>query len=233
MKTISGGLSGALNYAEADIVLCPVTYYDTETFTDFKKFAEQKSSGLTIPTEGDTYTLGSAVITILGVNCGSDTNDTSIILKVQYGDTSFLFTGDATAVAEQAVLSKEYDLSATVLKVGHHGSDGSSGDAWINAVNPEYAVISVGANNSYGHPTDEVLSRLHNAEIKTYRTDLNGDITAVSDGKTVTFTTDKSASDEEIFHAGGTTAAATSVTSAVFTSTTKNTTTTTKTTKKG
>lgn len=197
-----GGLSGALNYAAADLVLCPVTSFDSDAFNDFKRYAEEKSSGLTVPSVGDTYELGSADIEILGVNGGSETNDTSIILMIEYGETSFLFTGDGERDAEQAVLNSGADLSATVLKVGHHGSDTSTSYVWLNEIMPEYAVISVGEGNSYDHPTDAVLSRLRDAEITTYRTDLHGDIVAVSDGKTVTFTTDKTASEEEIFTAG-------------------------------
>ena len=199
-----GGLSGAFNYATADLVLCPVTAYDSDAFNDFKSYAEQKSSGLTVPSVGDTYELGSADIEILGVNGGSETNDSSIILMIEYGETRFLFAGDAERDAEQAVLDSGADLSATVLKVGHHGSDSSTSYVWLNEIMPEYAVISVGEGNSYDHPTDAVLSRLRDADVTTYRTDLNGDILAVSDGKKVTFTTDKTASEEDIFTAGST-----------------------------
>lgn len=197
-----GGLSGALNYAMADLVLCPVTSYDSEAFEDFKRYAEEKSNGLIVPSIGDIYELGSADVEILGVNGGSETNDTSIILMIEYGETSFLFTGDGERDAEQAVLNSGADLSATVLKIGHHGSDTSTSYVWLNEIMPEYAVISVGKDNSYNHPTDAVLSRLRDADVTTYRTDLHGDIVAVSDGKTVTFTTDKTASEEDIFTAG-------------------------------
>ena len=121
---------------------------------------------------------------------------------IKYGDTKFLFTGDAEREAEQVILNSGADLSCDVLKVGHHGSDTSTSYVWLNAILPEYAVISVGKENSYGHPTDAVLSRLRDADVKTYRTDLNGDIYVTSDGKTVTIKTDKTASDDEIFKAG-------------------------------
>lgn len=199
-----GGIPGALNYADADLILSPVTSGDTDAFNDFKKYAEQKGNGLTVPNVGDTYELGSADIEILGVNASSDTNNSSIILMIEYGETRFLFTGDAERDAEQAVLNRGTDLSATVLKVGHHGSDTSTSYVWLNAILPEYAVISVGEGNSYNHPTDAVLSRLRDADVKTYRTDLNGDIFVKSDGKTVTFSSDKSATEEEIFTPGKT-----------------------------
>lgn len=200
-----GGLPGAFSYTTADMTLCPVTDYNSDAFADFARYAQEKGGGITVPSVGDTYSLGSAEVTILGVNGGSDTNDTSIVLKVQYGETSFLFTGDAEREAEQAMLNAGADLSATVLKVGHHGSDTSTTYPFLREVMPEYAVISVGANNSYGHPTAGALSRLRDAGATIFRTDLQGDIFAVSDGKTVTFTTSRQASQEEILQGAGST----------------------------
>ena len=188
-----GGLPGAFNYTTADITLCPVRSYDSKAFDDFKKYAEEKGGGITIPSVGDTYTLGSATITILGVNGGSDTNDTSIILMIQYGKTSFLFTGDAEREAEQAVINSGVDLSATVLKVGHHGSDTSTSYLFLRNIAPKYAVISVGDGNSYGHPTEDTLSRLRDADVTVFRTDLQGDIYCTSDGSTVSFTVTRNA----------------------------------------
>ena len=138
-----GGLPGAFNYTTADLTLCPVKSYDSNAFEDFAKYAEQKGNGITVPKQGDTYALGSAKVKILGLNGSSETNDTSIILRIDYGETSFLFTGDAERNAEQAVLNKGIDLSATVLKVGHHGSDTSTGYVFLREIMPKYAVISV------------------------------------------------------------------------------------------
>lgn len=188
-----GGLSGALNAASADLVLSPVTSFDSEAFRDFKKYADLNGNGLVVPSVGDEYQLGSADVKILGVNGGEDTNDTSIILKITYGETSFLFTGDAEREAEQAVLNMKADLSATVLKVGHHGSDTSTTYPFLREIMPQYAVISVGAGNSYGHPTDNTLSRLKDAGAEIFRTDLSGDVTITSDGKTVSVATEKAA----------------------------------------
>ncbi len=195
-----GGLPGAYNYAAVDLTLCPVKSYDSDAFSDFAKYA----GSLTVPSVGDIYELGSADVKILGVNGGNDTNDTSIILKVIYGETSFLFTGDAEYNAEQTVLNRGADLSANVLKVGHHGSDTSTGYQFLREIMPEYAIISCGKGNSYGHPTDTVLSRLRDADVKVYRTDLNGDITVTSDGKTVSVSANKSASNDAIMTPGST-----------------------------
>jgi len=122
-----------------------------------------------------------------------DPNDTSIVLKVSYGDTSFLFTGDAERTAEADILDAGYDLSSTVLKVGHHGSDTSTSYPFLREIMPEYAVIQVGAGNSYGHPTEDTLSRLRDADVEVYRNDLQGTIICTSDGETVAFTTEKNA----------------------------------------
>lgn len=188
-----GGLPGAFNYATSDLTLCPVTSYDSDAFSDFEKYANIKGGGITVPCVGDTYTLGSAAVTILGVNSSEDTNDTSIVLKIQYGETSFLFTGDAERPAEQVILNSGTDLSATVLKVGHHGSDSSTTYPFLREIMPTYAVISVGEGNGYGHPTDDVLSRLRDADVTVFRTDMQGDIYCVSDGKEVAFTVERNA----------------------------------------
>lgn len=199
-----GGLPGAFKYASSKLTLCPTNNYDSDAFNDFKLAAEQSGGGITVPKVDDVYSLGSSKVTILGVNGGSDTNDTSIVLKVTYGKTSFVFAGDAERDAEQAILNRGTDISATVLKVGHHGSDTSTSYLWLREVMPDYAVISVGKGNSYGHPTDDTLSRLRDADVKTYRTDLNGDITFTSDGTKVTAKTQKTASDDKIFSPGST-----------------------------
>ena len=198
-----GGLPGAFNYTTADLTLCPTTNYDSDAFNDFKKYADKSGGGITIPSAGDTYTLGSATIDILAVNDGSDTNNTSIVLKITYGSTAFLFTGDAEREVEQAILNRGADLSATVLKVGHHGSDTSTTYPFLREIMPEYAIISVGEGNSYGHPTDNNLSRLRDADVTVYRTDLNGDIFVTSDGQSVSISSDKSVSKDEIMTPGG------------------------------
>ena len=197
-----GGLPGAFNYASADLTLCPVKSYDSDAFNDFVKYADKNGNGITIPEIGEIYRLGSATVTILGVNAGSDVNDTSIVLKIQYGDTSFLFTGDAEREAEQAILNSGMDLSATVLKVGHHGSDTSTTYPFLREIMPQHAVISVGKDNSYDHPTDNTLSRLRDADVTVLRTDLHGDVYFTSDGTTVSVSTEKTASEDEVMTPG-------------------------------
>lgn len=115
----------------------------------------------------------------------------SVVVRLDYGEASFLFTGDAEAENEREMLSAGCDLDVDVLKVGHHGSNYSSTDVFLAAVTPRYAVISVGEGNSYGHPSDETLERLYakGAEM-VYRTDLNGTVIIETDGSDYTVTTD-------------------------------------------
>jgi competence protein ComEC len=182
-----GGIAGALNYASVLRVLCPVTGYSTKAFNNFVKAVQRHGQSITIPSVGDRFSLGSASCRVLAVNSSDDTNESSIVLHITYGSTSFLFTGDAEQEAENMMLSRSYDLKSDVLKVGHHGSASSTGYRFLREVDPDYAVISVGKDNSYGHPTETVLSRLRDADVTTFRTDLQGDIICTSDGRTVSF----------------------------------------------
>ena len=198
-----GGLSGALNYASVGTAYCPVTTGTTETFQSFVKYLAQWGKQITVPTAGEAFALGGAQVQILGpLHSAEDSNDNSIVLKVSFGATSFLFTGDAERAEEQDLLNAGVNLQSTVLKVGHHGSDTSTSYPFLRAVAPQYAVISVGAGNSYGHPTEAVLSRLRDAGVTTFRTDMQGEITAVSDGQTINFSTAKNAAAETLANAG-------------------------------
>ena len=189
-----GGLSGALNYASVDAAYAPVQEAQTRVFESFVYYLDQQEVSITVPEAGDTFDLGSAQVEILGpVEEYSDTNDTSLVLRVTYGQTSFLFTGDMETTAEEDLLDAYWDLSANVLKVAHHGSDTSSGMEFLQAVDPDYAVISVGADNDYGHPSPEVLERLDGLGLPVYRTDELGTICCVSDGETVNFAFEKNA----------------------------------------
>lgn len=183
-----GGLSGALHYATADKVLCPVTSYDSEAFRDFVKTVNGQGLTVTVPQAGDTFPLGAANVEILHCDpYNQNPNNTGIVLRVTYGETSFLFTGDAEKEVEDRILDDGYHVQSTVLHVGHHGSGTSTSYHWLYEVQPVYGIISVGGDNSYGHPHESVLSRLQDADVEVYRTDKHGDIICTSDGKTVTF----------------------------------------------
>jgi len=189
-----GGLTGALNYATASVALSPVTSYDSKAFTNFANIVAKQGLELQRPQPEDTFSLGSATIIVLGpVKDYDDTNNTSIVVKVLFGETSYLLTGDMERKAELDLIESGADLSADVLKIGHHGSNTSSSYAFLNEVMPSYAVISCGEGNSYGHPHEEVLSRLRDADTVLYRTDLQGDIILTSDGTNIYFETGRNA----------------------------------------
>lgn len=189
-----GGLAAVLSVYPAEYVFSPVDDHDTTCFENFKEKADEQGLELISPEVGSVWPLGSAEITVLGpVTEYEDTNETSIVLCVDYGETSFLFTGDAGEESEHDMLDLWETLSATVLKVGHHGSNSSTGYRWLYEVAPTYGVISCGTDNDYGHPHEEPLSRLRDAGVQLYRTDLQGHIICRSDGRTVTFTTSREA----------------------------------------
>ena len=189
-----GGIPGALQYATVDTVYCASTSYTTKAFKNFVKAAENRGASITVPARGMSFNLGSAVCTILAVNTDSgDLNNSSIVMRIVYGNNSFLFTGDAEQLVEDFLLDDGAPLRSDVLKVGHHGSRSSTSYVFLRAVMPKYAVICVGTGNSYGHPTTNVLSRLRDAEVTTFRTDKHGDIICVSDGQNITFTPSKNA----------------------------------------
>ena len=146
-----GGIPGALQYATVDVVYCPQTTHTTQVFKKFVTAVTNRGSSITVPTTGMTFALGSAQCTILAVNVKkSDPNNSSIVMRIVYGETSFLFTGDAEREVEQSILNSGMTLKSTVLKVGHHGSDTSTTYPFLREIMPEYAVISVGKGNSYG-----------------------------------------------------------------------------------
>ncbi|NCC67409.1 MAG: MBL fold metallo-hydrolase [Clostridia bacterium] len=187
-----GGLSGALNFATAQLVYCPVTEYDSEAFSNFVKTLEKQGLFITVPSDGDSFYLGSALVQIIGpLDEYEEVNDNSIVLKVTYGKTSFLFMGDAMSDSVNDIMDSGYDINCTVLKVGHHGSEASTPYRFLYLSEPKYAVISCGADNPYGHPHEEVLSRLVDADVTVYRTDKNGTVVCKSDGENVSFTTEK------------------------------------------
>ena len=189
-----GGIAGALQFATVDTVYCPVTSYSSKAFNNFVKAVSNRGSSITVPSAGESFYLGSASCKIIAVNTANDDpNNTSIVMRITYGSTSFMFTGDAEAVVEQTLINRGEALRSTVLKVGHHGSSSSTSYVWLRNVMPEYAVISVGADNTYGHPTEAVLSRLRDADVKTFRTDMQGDIICTSNGSTVSFTVSRNA----------------------------------------
>ncbi|MGB4659998.1 MAG: ComEC/Rec2 family competence protein, partial [Mobilitalea sp.] len=187
-----GGLPGALNYAKVDHAMSSVTSYDSEAFRDYLKYLDKQGVPLTVPKVGDKFSLGSASFTVLSSTHNTDNpNNDSIDLKMVYGKYTFLLTGDAEREVEEEILNSGFDISSTVLQVGHHGGDTSTTYPFLREIMPKYAVISVGKGNTYGHPTDAVLSKLRDADVKVLRTDMQGDIIFTSDGTNLSYTVEK------------------------------------------
>ncbi len=190
-----GGLPSVLSVYPTGAVYAPTRTYSSNAFDDFAYYTDQQGLTIEIPSPGDVFSLGEARVTVLGpVQSYPDPNDTSLVLRIDYGETSFLFTGDMETTAEEDMLNYWEEgpgndtVRADVLKVGHHGSSTSTGYRFLYEVEPEYGVISVGTGNSYGHPHEEPLSRLRDAGVTVLRTDELGHIQAVSDGREITFT---------------------------------------------
>lgn len=187
-----GGLSGALNYATVDEAYCSELEYDTKTFKNFVKYLEKLGVNLQVPEVGQELTLGSATGQIIGpVITAEEGNNNSIVIRIEYGNTSFLFTGDAEYEEEKSIMESGAKLKSNVLKVGHHGSTYSTSRDFLKKVDPQYAIISVGKNNDYGHPHDKLLSRLKEKSVQVFRTDLQGTIICNSDGNDVIFSVEK------------------------------------------
>lgn len=187
-----GGLPAVLAVYPTAAVYAPTNTYSSKIFDKFLYYTNQQGLSVTIPTPGDHIAPEGLDIQFLGpVQSYADPNNTSLVLRLEYGDTSFLFTGDMETQAENDMLDywgSDFDWHTDVLKVGHHGSNTSTGYRFLNAVMPTYGVISVGEGNSYGHPHEEPLSRLTQAGVTLFRTDELGHVIFASDGQTITVT---------------------------------------------
>ena len=194
-----GGLAAVMAKFPANHVYSPVTEASTKCFRDFVKYTQQQGLQVEVPAVGTVWPLGSATVTMLGpVTQYSETNNTSLVLRIDYGNTSFLLTGDMENTAETDLVNSGANLKADVLQVGHHGSSTSTGYLFLNAVLPEMGVISCGAGNKYGHPHEETLSILRDAKVDVYRTDLQGTITIGSDGQNFTVGTERFVPDSQL-----------------------------------
>lgn len=183
-----GGLDVIITKFDCDKIIMPDCTNDTVTYRDVIDAMSYKGYKNTLPVVGQKYQLGDAGFTIIApAQKYDDTNSNSVGILLSHGDKNFLFTGDAEEAAEADMVSTGIDIRCDVYQVGHHGSNTSSSAALLDAAKPEYAVISCGEGNSYGHPRAETLNNFRSRGIKVYRTDEQGTIIAKSDGKMVTF----------------------------------------------
>ncbi|XXF54581.1 ComEC/Rec2 family competence protein [Thermoanaerobacterium thermosaccharolyticum] len=185
-----GGMDNVINSFDIGQFYMPKVTTTTKTFEDVLTAAKSKGLSITTAKAGIILDLGSDIKAEMLAPNGTkydDLNNYSAVIKLTYGNTSFLFTGDASSQSEEEMLNKGYNLKANVLKVGHHGSSSATTLPFLQAVNPKYAVISCGKNNDYGHPHKETMDKLKNAGIIVYRTDECGTIVATSDGNNISF----------------------------------------------
>lgn len=194
-----GGLAVALKEYDCDTVLAPTNEVANDAYANLVKYAEKS---VTVPKVNDTYTLGDAKISVLA--CVSKIDATQpLILQIQHFDTKYLFASDVKT-EEESALCKQYGdaLKSDVLFIGNHGSSVSSSDAFLDIVEPKIAIISVDGNDGSGLPGSKVLDALHQRNIDLYRTDCNGDIKLVSDGKSINISTAKKANLDQLLMPG-------------------------------
>lgn len=184
-----GSMDDVIKAFDIGTFYSPKATTTTKTFENMVKSLKEKNLKMTVPKVGEEITIGKATLTFLAPNSDKyeDLNNYSIVVKLKYGNNSFIFMGDAQDISEGEMLKKQLDIQADILKVGHHGSHSSTTQPFLDKVKPKYAVISCEKGNDYGHPHKEVLTKLNDKNINIFRTDLNGTIIATSNGKEISF----------------------------------------------
>lgn len=185
---IGGAAKIISDFSIGDLYM-PKATTNTKTFENVVKAAASKNLQAIAPKPGDKISLDDLNFLVLAPNGSKydSLNNYSIVLKLTFGERKFLFMGDAEDISEKEILNKNFDVSADLIKLGHHGSNTSSSKEFIDKVSPQYAVISVGINNDYHHPHKKIMDMLKNKNIKVYRTDENKTIQVTSDGKNINF----------------------------------------------
>lgn len=183
-----GGMQRVVENFDIGEVYMPEAISDTSTFINLLETLDNRKLSINVAKSGVSINIDASTVAefVAPVTIVEDLNNCSAVLKLKYGNKTFLFTGDAEIPEEETIKS---DVSCDVLKVGHHGSYTSSGNNFLTLAKPEIAVISCGKDNEYGHPHQDALERLQRAGVdKIYRTDISGTITVSTDGKTLNTT---------------------------------------------
>lgn len=182
------GLIGALHAFSVDTVLGPDYVHSSATYHSFLRALEEKNLAVIHPAVGDIYSLGDASFTILAPERITDEpNNNSIAIRLVNGQNSFLLSGDAQSESEDDMCRSGLTLHSDVICPGHHGSGDATSKQFLDYTQPSWAVISVGADNDYGHPHQETLRRLSDAGVTVLRTDELGTIVFLSDGTDITW----------------------------------------------
>ena len=178
-----GGLDAVVENVEVETVFTSPYIGENKSYEYFENAVYAAGLDFTVPELGEVFYLGEAKFRFLGpLEDYENVNDDSLVMRLEYGDTSFLFTGDMTSTAERDLLDEGLKVECDVLKVGHHGSSGSSCYQFLYEASPTIGVISCAVGNDYGHPHKETISRLSDAGVTVYRTDLDGTVIIFSDG---------------------------------------------------
>lgn len=190
-----GGMTKVFEEYDVESFYMPKATSTTKTFENMINAVKNEGLKVQVIKEGTSFDLGEgAKIEVYSPIQDSydNLNNYSPIMKLIYGNNTFIFTGDAEKEVEKEVLEKySNNLNADVIKFGHHGSSTSSSEEFIEAISPKYGIISCGVDNSYGHPHRETLDVINKMDIKTYRTDKQGEITIISDGNEIEIKTEK------------------------------------------
>lgn len=187
-----GGLDTILETFSVGTLYLPDVSHNTKTFMDVVEAAQERGVKAEKAKAGvEILNTDNILVRFLSPVSATyeEVNDYSAVVSVSYGENSFLFTGDAEYTVENEL--RNHITPHDVLKVGHHGSNSSTTANFLEQIQPEYAVISCGADNEYGHPTEQVLSRLERFGCEIYRTDEQGSVVAISDGTQIRFETEK------------------------------------------
>lgn len=184
-----GGADMIINNFDVEKVIMPDADSDSQTYNRLLDALETKNTDVYKAVSGDEYSVGNIKMTLLAPNSDDykSLNDYSVVVKLEYGNSSFMLTGDAEALSEKEILINysAAKLKCDFLKVGHHGSSTSTSDAFLNAVDPKIATISCGIDNKYGHPHSETVKKLDDKNITYYRTDKLGSIVFECDGTNI------------------------------------------------
>ncbi len=189
-----GGLDAVIRNFDIGEIYMPKVSHTTKTFEDVLLAVKDKGLKIKAAKAGVSLELDHKVdIQMVGPVSDSynNINDYSAVIRLKYGTMTFLFTGDAEKASEDDMLESGYPLSAHVLNLGHHGSNTSTTDEFLAAVNPKYAVISSGKDNKYGHPDKDIIQKLEDNNIIYFNTQTDGTITAITDGKDIEWVTEK------------------------------------------
>lgn len=185
-----GGMDDVIDELDIGDIYMPRVEHTTKTYMDVLEAIDRKGLKIKIAKEGVAIPIEGVSAKILAPNeelKSDNLNDYSVVIRLTYGQTAFLFQGDAEKRTEESILESDSNIKADVIKLGHHGSTTSNSPDYIEAVEPDYAVIMLGEGNKYGHPHKEILALMDEKGIIVYRTDKDGNIVAVSDGKKISF----------------------------------------------